>query len=80
MKRLAVGIWSLVAASNFVAQFCGAGYNDAIDRIEQKASLLQGDQERLVMVGSSSFRFWPQTDTVFAHYEVVNAGFGGSCF
>jgi hypothetical protein len=31
-------------------------------------------------VGSSSFRFWPQTDTVFAHYDVVNAGFGGSCF
>ena len=80
MKRLVVGIWSLVAASSFVAQFCGAGYNDAIDRIQQEASLLQGDQERLVLVGSSSFRFWPQTDTVFAHYEVVNAGFGGSCF
>lgn len=34
----------------------------------------------MVLVGSSSFRFWPQTDTVFAHYDVVNAGFGGSCF
>lgn len=34
----------------------------------------------MVMVGSSSFRFWPQTDTVFSSYEVVNAGFGGSCF
>ena len=80
MKRLVVGIWSLVATSHFVAQFCGAGYDDAIQRIQHEASLLQGDQERLVLVGSSSFRFWPQTDTVFAHYDVVNAGFGGSCF
>ncbi|MDA9993489.1 GDSL-type esterase/lipase family protein [bacterium] len=67
-------------ASSSLAQFCGAGYDDAIDRVHREASLLQGDQERLVLVGSSSFRFWPQTDTVFAHYEVVNAGFGGSCF
>lgn len=80
MKRLVVGIWSLVATSHFVAQFCGAGYDDAIQRIQHEASLLQGDQERLVLVGSSSFRFWPETDTVFAHYDVVNAGFGGSCF
>lgn len=80
MKRFVVGIWSLVATSHFVGQFCGAGYDDAIQRIQREASRLQGDQERLVLVGSSSFRFWPQTDTVFAQYEVVNAGFGGSCF
>ena len=80
MKGLVVGIWSLVVASSSLAQFCGAGYDDAIQRIQREAFLLQGDQERLVMVGSSSFRFWPQTDTVFALYDVVNAGFGGSCF
>lgn len=80
MKGLVVGIWSLVVASSSLAQFCGAGYDDAIQRIQREAFLLQGDQERLVLVGSSSFRFWPQTDTVFAHYDVVNAGFGGSCF
>ena len=41
---------------------------------------IEGEQPRLVLLGSSSFRFWPATDTVFSHFEVVNAGFGGSCF
>lgn len=80
MRPLVLGVWFLVTTSHLLAQFCGAGYDDAIDRIQSEAALLQGDQNRLVLVGSSSFRFWPQTDTVFAHYEVVNAGFGGSCF
>lgn len=70
----------MVATSRLLAQFCGAGYDDAISRIQHEASCLRGEQERLVLVGSSSFRFWSQTDTVFAQYEVVNAGFGGSCF
>ena len=39
-----------------------------------------GQSPRLVLVGSSSIRNWPRTDTVFASYDVVNAGFGGSCF
>jgi lysophospholipase L1-like esterase len=62
------------------SQLCGQEYGPHIDAIHSMASELPGERERLVMVGSSSFRFWPQTDTVFSSYEVVNAGFGGSCF
>lgn len=80
MRPWVLGFWSLAATSRLLAQFCGAGYDEAIDRIQHEATLLQGNQDRLVLVGSSSFRFWPQTDTVFSQYEVVNAGFGGSCF
>ena len=48
--------------------------------IHARANRLEGNKPRLVMLGSSSFRFWPSTDTVFSHFDVVNAGFGGSCF
>ncbi|MGB1383917.1 MAG: GDSL-type esterase/lipase family protein [Flavobacteriales bacterium] len=63
-----------------LSQLCGQEYGPHIDAIHSMASELPGERERLVMVGSSTFRLWPRTDTVFSHFEVVNAGFGGSCF
>ena len=55
-------------------------YDAQVAAIHARADQLKGEQPRLVLLGSSSFRFWPATDTVFSHFEVVNAGFGGSCF
>ena len=66
-------------AQPLTAQLCGQNYDDQVAAIHARASLLKGEQPRLVLLGSSSFRFWPETDTVFSHFEVVNAGFGGSC-
>ena len=62
------------------AQLCGQDYEAQVAAIHERAQTLKGERPTLVLVGSSSFRFWPQTDTVFAGYDVVNAGFGGSCF
>jgi lysophospholipase L1-like esterase len=62
------------------AQLCGQTYDDRIAHIHNTAQQLEGRKPRLVLTGSSSIRKWPQTDTVFSQYDVVNAGFGGSCF
>ena len=62
------------------AQLCGQNYEAEVSRIQDCAAELPNRRDRLVLVGSSSIRKWPETDTVFAAYEVVNAGFGGSCF
>jgi len=62
------------------AQLCGQTYDDRIAHIHNSAQQLEGRKPRLVLTGSSSIRKWPQTDTVFSQYDVVNAGFGGSCF
>ena len=66
--------------SSLCAQLCGQDYDAQVSAIHARANRLDGDMPRLVMLGSSTFRFWPSTDTVFSHFEVVNAGFGGSCF
>jgi len=63
-----------------LGQFCGQHHHERVAVIHSAAQQLEGSKPRLVMVGSSSFRLWPQTDTVFSHFDVVNAGFGGSCF
>ena len=70
----------LLAPKNCVAQLCGQSYDSRIAQIHQAAQQLEGQKPRIVLTGSSSIRKWPQTDTVFAHFDVVNAGFGGSCF
>ena len=62
------------------AQLCGQSYDSRIAHIHTAAQQLDGTRPRLVLTGSSSIRKWPQTDTVFSQYDVVNAGFGGSCF
>jgi len=61
-------------------QLCGQDYSRDVEAIHSRAKDLGGQSPRLVLVGSSSIRKWPSTDTVFASYDVVNAGFGGSCF
>ena len=67
-------------AQQMTAQLCGQNYDAQVVAIHAHADQLRGEQPRLVLLGSSSFRLWPATDTVFSHFEVVNAGFGGSCF
>ena len=78
MLASVVGV--LWGESSLCAQLCGQDYDAQVSAIHARANRLDGDMPRLVMLGSSTFRFWPSTDTVFSHFEVVNAGFGGSCF
>jgi len=70
----------LWAPQTCTAQLCGRSYDARIATIHAAAQHLDGPQSRLVFTGTSSIRKWPQTDTVFSQYDVVNAGFGGSCF
>ena len=70
----------LWAPHTLIAQLCGQSYDSRIAAIHKAAKQLDGRQPRLVLAGSSSIRKWPQTDTVFSQFDVVNAGFGGSCF
>lgn len=80
MKTVLSLIFCVGAGTSVAAQLCGQDYEAQVAAIHERAQSLRGENPTLVMVGSSSFRFWPQTDTVFAGYDVVNAGFGGSCF
>ena len=68
------------APQTCMAQLCGQSYDSRIAQIHNATQQLEGQKPRLVLTGSSSIRKWPQTDTVFSQYDVVNAGFGGSCF
>lgn len=61
-------------------QFCGQDHASAVRNIHASARVLAGEKPRLVMVGSSTIRTWPSPDTAFSQFDVVNAGFGGSCF
>lgn len=70
----------LWAPQTCMAQLCGQSYGSRIATIHNAVQQLEGRKPRLVLTGSSSIRKWPQTDTVFSQYDVVNAGFGGSCF
>ena len=72
--------WMLWLVQPLNAQLCGQDYSARVGAIHTHATQLKGEKPRLVLLGSSSFRFWPETDTVFSHFDVVNAGFGGSCF
>lgn len=72
--------WVLWQTQPLNAQLCGQEYDAQVAAIHAHANELRGEKPRLVLLGSSSFRFWPETDTVFSHFDVVNAGFGGSCF
>ena len=37
-------------------------------------------QPLLLLTGSSSIRLWPDASEAFPQFEVINAGFGGSCY
>ncbi len=84
--RLVAGFWVGLLALGLAlphvgwGQFCGHDYRSVVGRIHASASQLTGDKPRLVMVGSSTIRAWPAADSVFSQFDVVNAGFGGSCF
>ena len=82
MMHAAWGAFLLVLGAPQIctAQLCGQSYDNRIAHIHTAAQQLDGTRPRLVLTGSSSIRKWPQTDTVFSQYDVVNAGFGGSCF
>ena len=34
----------------------------------------------MLLTGSSSIRLWPEAPEAFPQFEVINAGFGGSCY
>jgi lysophospholipase L1-like esterase len=61
-------------------QFCGQNHSERIAQVHETADVLMGDKPNLVLTGSSSIRMWPGLDAVFPEHDVVNAGFGGSCF
>ena len=61
-------------------QFCGQNHTGRISQIHKTADVLVGDKPNLVLTGSSSIRMWPGLVDVFPEHDVVNAGFGGSCF
>ena len=81
-KNLALGLLSLGLSLPCVGwgQFCGQNHASAVRNIHASARELAGEKPRLVMVGSSTIRTWPSPDTAFSQFDVVNAGFGGSCF
>ena len=61
-------------------QFCGQSYEARIDAIHRQAGQLPGHQPTLLLTGSSSIRLWPDAPEAFPQFEVINAGFGGSCY
>ena len=68
-------------APSFVwGQLCNRNYDRRIATIHQVARNQEGLKPRLVLTGSSTIRRWAQTDSLFPQFDVVNAGFGGSCF
>ena len=61
-------------------QFCGQSYDTRIAAIHRQAEQLPGHQPTLVLTGSSTIRLWPEAPEAFPQFEVINAGFGGSCY
>ena len=61
-------------------QFCGQSYEARIAAIHQQAEQLPGHQPTLLLTGSSSIRLWPDARGAFPQFDVINAGFGGSCY
>ena len=62
------------------SQFCGQSYDARIANIHRDAGRLSGVQPLLLLTGSSSIRLWPDAAEAFPQFEVINAGFGGSCY
>ena len=81
-KNLSLGLLSLGLSLPCIGwgQFCGQNHASAVRNIHASTRGLAGEKPRLVMVGSSTIRTWPSPDTAFSQFDVVNAGFGGSCF
>ena len=61
-------------------QFCGQSYDSRIAVIHRQAEQLAGNRPTLLLTGSSSVRLWLDAPGAFPQFEVINAGFGGSCY
>ena len=61
-------------------QFCGQTYGARIADIHQQADRLPANRPNLLLTGSSSIRLWPDASSAFPQFDVINAGFGGSCY
>ena len=59
---------------------CGQDYRKQVEQILTSSKALKSKQARLVLAGSSTFRFWADAGSQFPEFSVVNAGIGGSCF
>ncbi len=53
-------------------------YNEEVSELEQKPILPKGRKIRLMCYGSSSMRLWPDIESDFPDFEVINQAFGGS--
>ena len=82
MMRAACGVILLLLGVPHIctAQLCGQSYDNRIAHIHTSAQHLDGSRPRLVLTGSSSIRKCPKPTLSSPKYDVVNAGFGGSCF
>ena len=63
-----------------LGQFCGQSYEAQIAAIHKQAEQLPGHRPTMLLTGSSSIRLWPDAAEAFPQFEVINAGFGGSCY
>ena len=61
-------------------QFCGQSYDARIAGIHRQAEQLPGHRPTILLTGSSSIRLWPEAPEAFPQFDVINAGFGGSCY
>ena len=61
-------------------QFCGQSYDARIAVIHRQAEQLPGNRPTLLLTGSSSVRLWLDAPGAFPQFDVINAGFGGSCY
>lgn len=80
MVRIAHLLLFWLLSTYATGQFCGKNYDVEVEDIVERAAQLEGAKPRLVLVGSSSIRKWNGVESLFGGYEVVNAGFGGSCY
>ena len=65
----------LIAVTQLHAQ---EAYWNEIKAFKKQDSLRPPPKKAILFVGSSSFRLWPEIQTYFPGYTVINRGFGGS--
>lgn len=53
-------------------------YHNEVEVLEKKPVLPKQDKPRVLFYGSSSIRLWPQIETDFPEYDIMNQAFGGS--
>jgi len=53
-------------------------YKEEIQKLEKKEVIPKCEKPRLVFYGSSSLRLWPEIESIFPEFDVINQAFGGS--